>query len=93
MSATLKEKMLHRFSQIIRRQGDFRSSELLSDFASSRCLEFDRGGFRTAGHRRTAGLSVKTIDSYREHLKLKLNLGTSSELVRYAIQVEQEPVT
>jgi DNA-binding NarL/FixJ family response regulator len=31
-------------------------------------------------------LSVKTIDSYREHLKVKLSLASSAELVRYAIQ-------
>ncbi len=31
-------------------------------------------------------LSVKTIDSYREHLKLKLNLPDGATLVRHAIQ-------
>ena len=31
-------------------------------------------------------LSVKTIDSYREHLKVKLGLKSGADLVRYAIQ-------
>lgn len=37
-------------------------------------------------------LSVKTIDSYREHLKEKLVLKSSGNLVRYAIQwMKSEP--
>ncbi len=31
-------------------------------------------------------LSIKTIESYREHLKAKLNLPNSSELMRHAVQ-------
>jgi DNA-binding NarL/FixJ family response regulator len=31
-------------------------------------------------------LSVKTIETYREHLKLKLNLSSGQELLRYAIE-------
>jgi DNA-binding NarL/FixJ family response regulator len=31
-------------------------------------------------------LSVKTIETYREHLKLKLNLTSGQELLRYAIE-------
>jgi DNA-binding NarL/FixJ family response regulator len=31
-------------------------------------------------------LSVKTIETYREHLKLKLNLHSGPELLRYAIE-------
>ncbi len=34
----------------------------------------------------TLNLSVKTIDSYREHLKLKLDLPDSAALVQHAIQ-------
>lgn len=32
------------------------------------------------------GVSVKTVDSHRHHIKKKLNLRTGSELVRYAVQ-------
>ena len=31
-------------------------------------------------------LSVKTIESYRAHIKEKLNLSDASELLQYAIQ-------
>jgi DNA-binding NarL/FixJ family response regulator len=31
-------------------------------------------------------LSVKTIETYREHLKQKLNLASGQELLRYAIE-------
>jgi DNA-binding NarL/FixJ family response regulator len=35
-------------------------------------------------------LSVKTIETYREHLKEKLNLSTGQELLRYAIELSLE---
>lgn len=35
-------------------------------------------------------LSVKTVENYREHLKAKLKLQTSSELVRYAVRWDIE---
>ena len=31
-------------------------------------------------------LSVKTIESYKEHIKHKLNLTNSAEVTRYAVQ-------
>ena len=36
------------------------------------------------------GLSIKTIEYYREQLKAKLNLKSSRELVRYAVKVTAE---
>jgi DNA-binding NarL/FixJ family response regulator len=36
-------------------------------------------------------LSVKTIDTYREHIKSKLNLKTANELVRYAVAWTLDP--
>ena len=35
-------------------------------------------------------LSVKTIETYREHIKAKLNLRSSNELVRHAVQRQLE---
>lgn len=35
-------------------------------------------------------LSVKTIETYREHIKAKLNIRTSTELVRHAVQRQLE---
>ncbi len=43
-------------------------------------------GYGTREIAQLLNLSVKTIDSYREHLKEKLSLKAGSELVRHAIQ-------
>ena len=39
-----------------------------------------------AGVSLTVTMSVKTIETYRSHLKEKLNLANGAELLRYAIQ-------
>jgi DNA-binding NarL/FixJ family response regulator len=36
------------------------------------------------------GLSPKTVETYRENIKMKLNLRSSNELVRYAVQWMQD---
>lgn len=43
-------------------------------------------GYGTRQIAEKLGLSVKTIDSYREHLKVKLQLSSGADLVRHAIQ-------
>lgn len=43
-------------------------------------------GMTTAQIAEKLSLSVKTIETYREHLKQKLNLTSGPELVRYAIE-------
>ncbi|HEX2861768.1 MAG TPA: helix-turn-helix transcriptional regulator, partial [Lacunisphaera sp.] len=43
-------------------------------------------GYGTREIANLLNLSVKTIDSYREHLKEKLSLSTGNDLVRHAIQ-------
>jgi DNA-binding NarL/FixJ family response regulator len=64
------------------------------DRLSDRELEVFRLIGQGHGTRRIAEelhLSVKTVESYREHIKEKMTLGDASELVRYAIQwMEQE---
>lgn len=42
-------------------------------------------GYTTREIAERLNLSTKTIDSYREHLKIKLDLGNGAELVRHAI--------
>jgi len=44
------------------------------------------GGFSTMKIAEHLNLSVKTIETHRAHIKQKLNLATSSELVRHAVQ-------
>jgi DNA-binding NarL/FixJ family response regulator len=43
-------------------------------------------GFGTRQVAERLHLSIKTIETYREHIKLKLNLADASELLQYAIQ-------
>ena len=35
-------------------------------------------------------LSIKTVENHREHIKAKLKLRSSAELVRYAVRWELE---
>lgn len=84
LSDRIKEKMLHRFV-------NHRNEEVVSliDRLSDREMEVFQligNGYGTRQIAARLNLSVKTIDSYREHLKVKLNLETGAELVRYAIQ-------
>jgi DNA-binding NarL/FixJ family response regulator len=42
-------------------------------------------GYATREIAEKLGLSMKTIDTYREHLKLKLDLASAEELVQFAV--------
>lgn len=53
-------------------------------------LEYIGKGFGTREIAEKLHLSVKTVENYREHLKTKLKLRTSTELVRYAVRWELE---
>ncbi|MDB6167423.1 MAG: two component transcriptional regulator, LuxR family [Verrucomicrobia bacterium] len=84
VSDRLKEKMLHRFV-------NHRTEKIVSviDTLSDREMEVLQllgNGFGTRAIASQLKLSVKTIDSYREHLKVKLALKSGADLVRYAIQ-------
>ena len=84
VSDRLKEKMLHRLV-------NHRTDKVVSpiDTLSDREMEVLQllgNGFGTRAIASQLKLSVKTIDSYREHLKLKLGLKSGADLVRYAIQ-------
>jgi DNA-binding NarL/FixJ family response regulator len=58
--------------------------DLLSD-RELEVLELIGKGLATREIAERLGLSVKTIDTYRENLKTKLNLSTANELIRYAV--------
>ena len=63
--------------------------QLATDVLSDRELEvfgLIGSGFGTKEIAEKLSLSVKTIDTYREHLKLKLRLKSGVELVRFALQ-------
>jgi DNA-binding NarL/FixJ family response regulator len=63
--------------------------QLATDVLSDRELEvfgLIGSGFGTKEIAAKLGLSVKTIDTYREHLKVKLRIKSGVELVRFALQ-------
>lgn len=84
LSDKIKEKMLHRF---VNKKGDNMvfSIDTLSD-REMEVFQLIGNGYSTRQIAQKLNLSSKTIDSYREHLKLKLNLDSGAELVRHAIQ-------
>jgi DNA-binding NarL/FixJ family response regulator len=84
LSESVKGKMLHRY---VKHRADVLVSpmEKLSD-REMEVFQLLGNGYGTREIANLLNLSVKTIDSYREHLKEKLNLGTGSDLVRHAIQ-------
>jgi DNA-binding NarL/FixJ family response regulator len=84
LSDKIKEKMLHRF---VNKKGDGMvfSIDTLSD-REMEVFQLIGNGYSTRQIAQKLNLSSKTIDSYREHLKLKLNLDSGADLVRHAIQ-------
>lgn len=90
VSDRIKGRMLQRF--VHQRSDEFVSPiERLSD-REMEVLRLIGNGYGTREIASQLNLSVKTIDSYREHLKEKLLLANSGDLVRYAIQwMKHEP--
>ena len=84
LSEKSKEKMLHRMVNNRRENPGF-SIDSLSD-RELEVFQLIGNGFSTRQIAAKLNLSVKTIDSYREHLKLKLHLAKGSHLVQQAIQ-------
>jgi DNA-binding NarL/FixJ family response regulator len=84
LSPPMKQRMLHRF---VNKRGD--RTEFAIDTLSNREREVFRligNGFSTRQIATQLGLSAKTIDSYREHLKFKLGLDNGADLMRHAIE-------
>jgi DNA-binding NarL/FixJ family response regulator len=91
VSDRMKQKMLqHLVNGQVTEEG---GSPL--DHLSDRELEVFQllgNGFATRQIAEQLNLSVKTIESYRENLKLKLNVKTGAELIQHAIQwMKTEP--
>ncbi len=84
LSDKMKEKMLHRLVSSRKEEVVF-SIDTLSD-REMEVFQLIGNGYSTRQIAGQLNLSVKTIDSYREHLKLKLRLENGTELVRHAIQ-------
>jgi DNA-binding NarL/FixJ family response regulator len=92
LSAKMKDRVLHRF---VSKKND--GLVFAMDTLSARELEVFQligNGFSTRQIADKLNLSSKTIDSYREHLKLKLGLESGADLMRHAIQwVRSEALT
>ncbi len=59
------------------------------DLLTNRELEIFRmigRGFKPRDMARELNLSIKTVETYRDHIKKKLNLSTAAELTRYAVE-------
>jgi DNA-binding NarL/FixJ family response regulator len=84
LSEAMKEKMLHRLVRSKKDEVVF-TIDTLSD-REMEVFQLIGNGYGTRQIAEKLHLSVKTIDSYREHLKLKLRLEKGSDLVRHAIQ-------
>jgi DNA-binding NarL/FixJ family response regulator len=72
--------------------GDARGASTPLDLLSNRELTVFRligQGFKTSQIAEKLHLSVKTIESYRSHIKEKLRLSTGNDLMKYAIQWAQ----
>lgn len=91
LSSRMKEKMLHRFVNK-KRDGMVFAIDTLSD-REMEVFQLIGNGYSTRQIAQKLNLSSKTIDSYREHLKLKLGLQSGADLVRHAIQWARSEAT
>ena len=83
VSEKMREKMLQRYVL-----GSSRKNASTVERLSDRELEVFRLIGKGMGTRQIAkelDLSIKTVETYREHIKEKLNLENSSKLLQYAI--------
>jgi DNA-binding NarL/FixJ family response regulator len=84
ISARLKEKLAE--SVLVSRSDEIEDSvQKLSD-REMEVFQLIGDGYTTRQIATSLNLSVKTIDSYREHLKIKLNLPDAPSLLQHAIR-------
>ncbi len=84
LSETMSDQLLSRMVQ-----GDERADKPSVESLSDRELEVFEligNGMTTRQIAQRLHLSIKTIETYRENMKTKLNLKNSAELVRHAVQ-------
>lgn len=86
LSEKMQTRMVHQMMGSQDRNRDAVSSVSALSDRELEVFQLIGDGFGTREIAAKLNLSVKTIDSYREHLKLKLRLEKGTDLVRYAIQ-------
>lgn len=80
LNAQLTEAMMQRMARAAAPKGAF---ELLSD-RDLEVLELVGNGLSSRQIAQTLNVSIKTVESHREHIKAKLGLKNASELASYA---------
>jgi DNA-binding NarL/FixJ family response regulator len=88
LSQRMKDRLLHRMVETRSTRGR-RGIELLSN-RELEVLEQVSLGKTTRVIAEHLGLSTKTIETYRENIKVKLDLRNANELTRYAVQWAME---
>jgi DNA-binding NarL/FixJ family response regulator len=88
VSAKIADRLLHRLVGGGKAHRDSPLERLTN--RELQTLEMIGKGLSTKQIATQLNLSVKTIETYRENLKRKLNLNNSNELIRYAIHRSQE---
>jgi len=84
MKQAAPELLLEAISQVLK--GKIFLSEAMSDRLLGKLVGAGASAAPTTSPIDKLCLSVKTIETYREHLKQKLNLASGQELLRYAIE-------
>jgi DNA-binding NarL/FixJ family response regulator len=85
VSPTMQARLLRR---VVGRRADLTEKTPIESL-SDRELEVFRligSGLSTREIAEQLRLSVKTVESYREHIKKKLRIGTGAQLIRHALQ-------
>jgi DNA-binding NarL/FixJ family response regulator len=89
LSQRMAARLHHRFPDVSTGPGS--TSDKLTD-REQQVLQLLGGGLNTREVAAELDLSVKTIETYREHLKTKLGLANAQELTQYAAQsVRRQP--
>jgi DNA-binding NarL/FixJ family response regulator len=83
LSSEVTDRILHRVVV----QGETESQSLVDSLSDRELevLELIGRGMTTRQIAADLNLSKKTVDTYRDHLKKKLQLKTANELIRYAV--------
>jgi len=88
VSAKIAERVLHRIVGGRKAESESPLEQLTN--RELQTLQMLGKGLSTKQIAAQLNLSVKTVETYRENLKRKLNLDSGSELIRYAIHRSNE---
>jgi DNA-binding NarL/FixJ family response regulator len=86
LSASMTERVLHRLAAVSAPFGVGASPVTSLSDRELEVFELIGRGVKTSQIASRLHLSVKTIETHREKIKVKLNVKTSTELSRYAVQ-------